>query len=95
MTPRMNLYKGKRLLTRKKYMMNQIALGLYTIVWFGVWVYTLFLWHSLIWYYKIILFILLLFLAPSLGDLTESYNSYKKEWEEVNLDTKTNEKRAG
>jgi len=84
MTPMMNPYKGKRLLTRKKYILIQITLWLYTIIWFGVWIYPLFSWHSLKWYFKVILIILLLLIAPSLKDLTQSYKSYKKDWEEVN-----------
>ncbi len=85
MTPRMNPYKGKRLLSWKKYILIQIMLGLYTVVWFGVWIYAIFSWHSLMWDYKLILFVLLLFLAPSLGDLIEPYARYKKDWQEINL----------
>ena len=91
----MNPYKGTRLLTRKKHILIQIGFWLYTVIWFGISVFAIFRWHSLFWYYKVLLFIFFVFLVPFLGDLTESYESYRKKWEEVNLDTKTNKKRAG
>lgn len=89
----MNPYKGKRLLAHKKFVLIRIAFWIYTILWIGVWVYALFSWNSIQWYFKILLFIFLLLFAPSLGDLMQSYDRYKREWEEVNKDK--NEKQAG
>ena len=87
--PMMNPYKGKHLLTYKKFVFVRIVYWIYTIIWIGIWIYALFSWSSIPWYYKILLFIFLLFFAPSIGDLIQSYDHYKREWEEVNKSATT------
>ena len=82
--PMMNPYKGRRLLTYRKFIMIRIALWAYLILWVGIWIYALFFWKSLEWYYKGIVLIVLIFFVPSWSDLTQSYDDYRKEWEDVN-----------
>ena len=73
-------WKKTEPLSKPEYWIINIILWLYSILWFSVLIFIWYGWDVSFWY-KFVVTIILVIVAPTLSDLIKSYEKYKKEWE--------------
>ena len=73
-------------MTQKKFRAFQVRMCIGLMIWVGILVFGMYFWKSLQWYYKALVGMVAFLLAPSLGNIKDSfksYDQYKKEWGEA------------
>ncbi len=76
--------KGAKLRSYRAYCVIVFLSWIYTLIWaaglFATWAY----WDALAIYSKVVICVVLIFLAPTGTDLIQSYQKYKEQWEQSN-----------
>jgi len=76
-------YAGKLLMSRKKFFFRQVTTWIVLLTFLCLLVCCGYYWKEIAWYWKVFLFLLLLF-TPDRKNLFESYGKYKEHWEQAN-----------
>ncbi|MFH2108105.1 MAG: hypothetical protein ABII93_05490 [Chrysiogenia bacterium] len=79
--------KEKSLLSRRQHILMKIRGSILILLLIVIILYGTLFWSSINWYYKILLTLIAYLIAPSsndLKDLLQSYENYKKKWEDFN-----------
>ena len=85
MGPKVFLYKGRKLLSYKAYILILSAFWVYSIIW-GASLVLLYIYRdSLSVYVEAVCLIILIIISPSANDLFLPYKKYKVQWETSNI----------
>lgn len=88
----MRMPNHKRILSKRNYYIFLLGFWVYAIVWLAIHYYMYLVWQAPL-YYKGLIEIVLLLVAPALSDLFCSYSSYLKETKQHDRYSITDEKR--
>lgn len=79
--------------TKKQYTVGKIIVFFTGVLCIAIFLLTLLYWNSLVWYYKVALAFLILFMSPDIDDIkfvVKSYDSYYEKWIKHNSSKRSN-----
>ena len=74
-------FRGERPFSRKAYVIFVILMWIYALIWISVIVWIWHYWHGSVWF-KVAVSFFAICVRPSLDVLTDSYDKYRRDWNE-------------